>query len=46
LSDEIHFFNIASITDDSLSWSVNSAVHADDKLVGESSFAFFEEMVE
>jgi hypothetical protein len=46
LSNEIHFFNVTSITNNSLAWSIDSAIHTDDKLIGKSSFALFEEMVE
>jgi len=46
LSDEIHFFNIASVTDDSLAWSIDSAVHTNDKLIGETSFTLLKEMIE
>jgi len=46
LSDEIHFLNVGLVTDNSLAWSVNSAVHADNKLIGKTSLAFLEEMVE
>jgi len=46
LSNEIHFFNVTSITNNCLAWSIDSAIHTDDKLIGKSSFALFEEMVE
>ena len=46
LSDEIHFLDIALETDNSLSWGIDSAVHADDQLVGETSLALLEEVVE
>ena len=46
MSDEIHFLDIALVADDSLAWSVKSTEHVDDQLVGESSLAFVEEVVE
>lgn len=46
LSDEVHLLNIRFITNNSLSGCVNSAIHADDQFVGETSLAFFKEVVE
>ena len=46
LSDEIHLLDITLVTNDSLTGSVESAEHVDDQLVGETSLAFVEEMVE
>ena len=46
LSDEVHLLDIALVTNDSLSWGVESAEHVDDKLIGESSLALIEEVVE
>lgn len=46
LSDEIHLLHIGFVADNSLARGVNSAVHADDQLVRETSFALLEEMVE
>ena len=46
LPDEIHLLDIALETDDSFTWSVNSAVHTDDKLIGEASLALFKEVIE
>jgi len=46
LSDEVHFLDVTFITDDHSVWRVYSAVHADDQLVGEATFAFIKEMVE
>ena len=37
---------VASVTDDGLSWSIDSAVHADNEFVCEASFAFLKEMIE
>ena len=46
LPDEIHFLHIALETNDGLSWGIDSAVHSNDELIGESSLTFFEEMIE
>lgn len=46
LSDEVHLLDIAFVTNDHFTWCVDPAVHANDELVGKSSFTFFEEMVE
>ena len=46
LPDEIHFLHITFETNDGLSWGVDSAVHSNDELIGESSLTFFEEMIE
>ena len=46
MSNEIHLLDITLVADDCFSWGVDSTVHGDDKLVGESSLAFLEEMVE
>ena len=46
MSDEVHFLNVALVGDDSLSWSVDSAVHVDDELVGKTSLTLIEEVVE
>jgi hypothetical protein len=46
LSNEVHLFDIASVTDDGLSWGVDSAIHTNDQLVGEASFTLFKEVVE
>lgn len=46
LSDEIHFLDITLVTDDGLTWGVESAEHVDDELVSETSLAFIEEVVE
>jgi hypothetical protein len=46
LSDEIHLLDITLVTNDGLTWGIESAEHVDDELVGESSLAFIEEMVE
>jgi len=46
LSDEVHFLDVTLVADDSLSRRVDPAVHRDDKLIGETSFAFLEEMIE
>ena len=46
LSNEVHFLDITLVTDDSLAWSVKSAEHVDDQLVGKSSLTLIEEMVE
>ena len=46
LSDEEKLLNITLVADDSLSWSIDSAVHVNDELVGETSLALIEEMVE
>ena len=46
LSDEIHFLDIALETDNSLAWGIDSAVHADNELVSESSLTLLEEVIE
>lgn len=46
LSDEEELLDVALVADDSLAGSVDSAVHVDDELVGETSLALIEEMVE
>jgi hypothetical protein len=46
LSDKVHLLHIALVRDDDLAGSVDSAVHCDDKLIGETSLAFLEEVVE
>ena len=46
LSDEIHLLDIALVTDDSLAWSVNSAVHCNNQFVGKTSLTLLEEMIE
>lgn len=45
LSDEVDLFDVTLVTDHSLAWSVNSAEHIDNELIGESSLTFVEEMV-
>jgi hypothetical protein len=46
LSNEVHFLDIALVTDDSLAWGIESAEHVNDQLVGKTSLALIEEMVE
>lgn len=46
LSDEVHLLDITLVTDYSLTWGVESAEHVDDQLVGETSLALIEEVVE
>lgn len=46
LSDEVDFFDIALVADNNSSWGIKSAEHIDNKLVGETSLALIEEMVE
>ena len=46
LSNEVHFLNITLVADNSLSWSVDSAVHSNNQLVSETSLTLLEEMVE
>jgi len=46
LSNKVHLLNITLVTDNSFTWSVNSAVHVDDQLIGESSLALLKEVVE
>lgn len=46
LSNEVHLLDVTLVADDSLAWGVKSAEHVDDKLIGESSLALIEEMVE
>ena len=46
MSDEEKLLDVTLVADDSLTWSIDSAVHVDDELVGEASLAFFEEVVE
>ena len=46
LSNEVHFLDITLVTDNSLSWSVDSAVHSNNQLVSETSLTLLKEMVE
>ena len=46
LSDEEELLNIALVADDSLAGSIDSAVHVDNELVGETSLALIEKVVE
>ena len=46
LSNEVHLLDITLVADNSLAWCVDSAVHSNDELIGEASFALLEEMVE
>ena len=46
LSNEVHFLDITLVADNSLSWSVDSAVHSNNQLVSETSLTLLEEMVE
>jgi hypothetical protein len=46
LSDEVHLLHVAPIADHGLPWSVDSAVHANNELIGKPSFTLLEEMVE
>ena len=46
LSNEVHLLDITLVADNSLSWSVDSAVHSNNELVSETSFTLLKEMVE
>ena len=46
LSDEEELLDVALVADDSLAGSVDSAVHVDNELVGETSLALIEKVVE
>lgn len=46
LSDEVHLLDIGFVRNDSLTRCVNSAIHTNNKLIGESSLALLKEMVE
>jgi hypothetical protein len=46
LSDEIHLLDVTLVTNDGLSRGIESTEHVDDELVGETSLAFVEEVVE
>jgi hypothetical protein len=46
LSDEEELLNIALVADDSLTGGIDSAVHVDNELVGETSLALIEKVVE
>jgi len=45
LSNEVHFLDIAFVTDNNFSWSIKSAIHIDDKFISKASFTFIKEMV-
>jgi hypothetical protein len=46
LSDEIHFFYVTLVANYTLAWSIDSAVHTDDQLIGKASLALLKEMIE
>ena len=46
LFNEVHLLDITLVADNSLSWSVNSAVNSNNELVSETSFTLLKEMVE
>jgi len=46
LSDEEHLLDITLVTNHSFTWILNSAEHVNDHLIGKSSLAFFEKVVE
>lgn len=46
LPDKVHLLDITLETNYSLSWCIDSAIHANNELISESPFALFEEMVE
>ena len=46
LSNEVHFLDITLVADNSLPWSVDSAVHSNNQLVSETSLTLLKEMVE
>jgi len=46
LSDKEHLLNICLVAYDNFAWNVDPAEHVNDQIVGESSLAFFKEVVE
>jgi len=46
LSNEVHFLDITLVADNSLPWSVDSAVHSNNQFVSETSLTLLKEMVE
>jgi hypothetical protein len=46
LSNEVHFLDITLVANNSLPWSVDSAVHSNNQLVSETSLTLLKEMVE
>jgi hypothetical protein len=46
LSNEVHFLDITLVADNSLPWSVDSAVHSNNQLVSKTSLTLLKEMVE
>ena len=46
LSNEVHFLDITLVADNSLPWSVDSAVHSNNQLVSETSLTLLKEIVE
>ena len=46
LTDEVHFLHITLVTNDTLSWGRNTAIHLNNQLVSEATLALLEEMVE
>lgn len=46
LANEVHLLHITLVANHNLARSLNTAEHLDNQFVCESSFAFFEEMVE
>jgi len=46
LSDEVHLLDITLVRDNDFTWGVNSAVHSNNELIGETSLALLKEMVE
>ena len=46
LSDEVHLFHVTFVADNCLSWRINPAIHRNNKLIGKSSLALFEKVIE
>ena len=46
LSDEIHFFDIALVANNTLAWCRDTAIHLNDKFVGKATLTLLEEMIE
>ena len=46
LTNEVHLLDIGLVSNDDSSWRENSTEEVDNELVGETSFAFFKEVIE
>ena len=46
LSDEVHLLHVTFVTNDSLSWRINPAIHRNNELISKPSLALFEKVVE